>query len=351
MGWYARRRGPWFQMRYASTVQLLPAQPPECATPDIECSQNFLALFRRAISWTTPSAGLLYLGHGHVFSRDGVVMSSRSELFDEFSHGWANDLRFKKPYHRPFQLFTLDYREIFEPATVLALPGFDSHYHFLLQAVVRLHLLGEAFSLIRHFIVPDTITSQQVEWLEAAGVPCERLYRIGARTKLSCHQLFVASIPHVEGAISGWVIEALSKIFRVPASIQSNRKIYLARSAAAKRPVVNEAEVRECVVKRGYHVFDGHMISPREQVDVMAEASVIVSAHGAALTNMVFARPCKVLEIFNRYRADVISYYPLAQKCGHRYFWLPAEGTGSGPLDGISVNIPDLDRALNLIEA
>ena len=185
--------------------------------------------FSHAVSWITPSAGLLYVGHGHVFSRDGVVLSSRNELFDEFSYGWANDLRSRQPYYRPFELFTWDYREVVEPSTVLAVPGFDSHYHFLLQAVGRLCLLRESMPLIRHFIVPDTITTQQVDWLQAAGVAAERLLRIGPRTKLSCHQLFVASIPPVEGALPSWVVDGLRELFPALARTGDGDRVYLAQ--------------------------------------------------------------------------------------------------------------------------
>lgn len=52
--------------------------------------------------------------------------------------------------------------------------------------------------------------------------------------------------------------------------------------------------------RRGFVVLDPGTLSVQEQIDVFHHAEVVVSPHGAALTNITFAQPgVRVLEMFS----------------------------------------------------
>lgn len=83
------------------------------------------------------------------------------------------------------------------------------------------------------------------------------------------------------------------------ASAGANRHIFLARSAARGRTLTNEAEIERLMGELGFEVIDTDALSPAEQWDTFAGASVVVGAHSAGLANIMFRRgaPLALLEI------------------------------------------------------
>jgi capsular polysaccharide biosynthesis protein len=74
-------------------------------------------------------------------------------------------------------------------------------------------------------------------------------------------------------------------------------KIYVSRSDADHRVVVNEAEIVNLLKEYGFTVVAPGEHSLAEQVELFGRARLIVGAHGAGLTNLVWARQnCTVLE-------------------------------------------------------
>jgi capsular polysaccharide biosynthesis protein len=83
--------------------------------------------------------------------------------------------------------------------------------------------------------------------------------------------------------------------------------------------VLNEDRVIELLESLGFETLrlDGRTV--REQAALFSGAEVIVSAHGAALANLVFARPgTVVIELMGRNSASAV-YAQLAWQCRLQY--------------------------------
>jgi capsular polysaccharide biosynthesis protein len=79
-----------------------------------------------------------------------------------------------------------------------------------------------------------------------------------------------------------------------------HRRIYLTRGDTGNwsRPIVNEASVIEKLSSLNFEIINPAKLSFLEQVKVFSEASVVVSAHGSSLVNLVFApEGCKVIDL------------------------------------------------------
>lgn len=76
-------------------------------------------------------------------------------------------------------------------------------------------------------------------------------------------------------------------------------KIYITRDRKFKRSILNEKELIQILQSRGYLIYSLEDISFSNQVDIFKNASVIISAHGSGLTNIVFCDPgTSILEIY-----------------------------------------------------
>ena len=104
------------------------------------------------------------------------------------------------------------------------------------------------------------------------------------------------------------------------------RALYVARGDVKMRRVVNEEDILSAAAALGLEVFDPGAHSMIEQVRAFRDADLIVAAHGAALTNLVYSRPgTRVIEIVPEgYDQGVTSYRSLADMFDLAYSQLMA---------------------------
>jgi capsular polysaccharide biosynthesis protein len=82
-----------------------------------------------------------------------------------------------------------------------------------------------------------------------------------------------------------------------------NRRIYLQRGDNVNwsRPIENEAKVIELLSTLGFEIVNPADLDFLEQVQLFSEASIVVSAHGSALVNLIFAPiGCKVIDLMQQ---------------------------------------------------
>ena len=104
------------------------------------------------------------------------------------------------------------------------------------------------------------------------------------------------------------------------------RKFYIPRTN--KRVVQNETELVNLL--DGFEVFDPGRHSFEEQIEAFSEAEAVVGAHGAGLTNILFApEGCRVLELFPP-RGGTAAFACLANALNHDYD-LAIEDDGGPP--------------------
>lgn len=95
-----------------------------------------------------------------------------------------------------------------------------------------------------------------------------------------------------------FVFEFLTQNIKFTNSEVKN-KIYITRDKKFKRSILNEKEIIQILQSRGYLIYSLEDISFSNQVDIFKNASVIISAHGSGLTNIVFCDPgTSILEIY-----------------------------------------------------
>lgn len=135
------------------------------------------------------------------------------------------------------------------------------------------------------------------------------------------------------------------------------RRLFVSRSSASSRRVVNEAELEPVLVGHGFEVVDPAGMPLADQVVAFSQASAVVGPHGGGLTDLLVSQPgTQVLEIFAAPAAlGVSNYRVLASHLGLPYGRLLAEpvpNEGGGPHDyDIAVDPQLLTRALARLSA
>lgn len=156
--------------------------------------------------------------------------------------------------------------------------------------------------------------------------------------------------------ISGNYVEktvlAINKIVN-SLKIIPNKIIYVSRSKAKYRKVVNEVELITALKKYGVEIYNFDNISLTEQITIAKKTKLFISMHGAALTNMLFMNKSQnILEIRHPNSNLQNCYFSLASALKHNYFYflgIPLN-QDSNPHDGnLKVDVESFENLLKTI--
>lgn len=202
-------------------------------------------------------------------------------------------------------------------ALLLGAANSDNYYHWMVDSVPRWKLLQAANEWNYDYVLLHGARKPfQDEVLDRLNVPQAKRLRCSKNFVHQFERLVVPSIPFPPEQIAPWACSYLRSLF--PERVSGPNKVYLRRGGSRRR-LVNETDLERSLEKAGFAMCDPGRMMVSEQAGFLRSAKVIVSPHGAALTNAVFAPPGAFLfEIFDP-RHKPRNFERLASACGHRY--------------------------------
>ena len=275
--------------------ELLPAR--DADWPEHIASGAVPDELRRYLPPQLESKGVLRLQEAWVSTHDGWVFAQGGERVLNLS-----------PFHRfhevaprvrlPFPRF--HWRRL--PGVTLSLLSSwatQNFYHYSMDAIARLHLIKKAgidWRQIDHVLVPSLDSASARHWVEAAGIPAEKIIsvRAGEPLLVQAEHLICGSFPGMRRTCSAEAVEFLQGL-RQFAPAEKPRRLFVVRRSHS-RLLLNEDEIWALLQPLGFERVDPAEVDNAEQV--FSEAEAVVGAHGAALTNLLFCKPgTKVLEL------------------------------------------------------
>jgi len=233
-----------------------------------------------------------------------------------------------------------------------------NYFHWMFDILPRLHLQERS---IANFGTVDTYYFTQLdkpyirETLKELHFPVEKIQKLDKEFHMQFKQLVVPShsIPlritkkrFVEVTLPKWICTYLRKQFlntkHIKQYSEDDRakrfRLYISREDAKERKVRNEKQVFDHLKRFGFIKVSLERLSVREQIDLFANAEIVVGPHGAGFTNLVFCRPrTKVVELFN---PDYIRpmYFQISNHLNLQYSYFMGQ------------NIPNKKEAMNIGE-
>jgi capsular polysaccharide biosynthesis protein len=188
--------------------------------------------------------------------------------------------------------------------SVLALAtrgGSNSYYHFLLDVLPRWGVFEETMPGRE----PDALyisstTRYHRELLALSGLDRLPTIEAGRNSAVKADHLLVPSPSNPTEVAPRGMVEWVRRTFPAAETDDKPSRIFVTRTGGRNtRRLIEEPELWPELEKRGFVRIDPGAMSVRDQIDHFAAADVIVGIHGAALTNLVFAKPgVSVLELF-----------------------------------------------------
>ena len=190
--------------------------------------------------------------------------------------------------------------------------GNNNYFHWLFDVLPRIKILETANKIkeIDYFLVPNLEEKFQLETLKELGLNVNRLLSSKKYRHIKSNKIFTTDHPwHKNNElknnhenIPAWIIFWLRKKFLKKNNKAKKIKVYIDRSDSKSnvrsfRTIENEKEIKLFLKKKGFKIIKLTQLNFLDQVKLFYNAKIIVSNHGAGLSNIVFCnKKTKIIE-------------------------------------------------------
>ena len=120
------------------------------------------------------------------------------------------------------------------------------------------------------------------------------------------------------------------------------RKVYLSR-LNMRRTVPGELSIIEYLKSRNFEIVDSGSLSIQDQVKIFSEAKIVVAPHGGAITNMIFSKNARLLELMPNSRINRCFEWQ-SHICGHNYQVIVYDDKRGVDLNILASKIDEISR-------
>ena len=178
-------------------------------------------------------------------------------------------------------------------------PG--NYSHASLQLVPGLQLLSRVIDLgtVDRYLVCAAAPTVVHSALEASGVPADRVELVHELAPtFVCERLLCPTVLPDLAGMPPWARTYMKGLFGSEGTADAPERIFVIRPLGVRRQVSNSDAVHALLEAEGFTVVAMEGLTVRQQAALFANARIIVGEHGAALANLVYARPgTRVVEL------------------------------------------------------
>ena len=218
-----------------------------------------------------------------------------------------------------------------------------NHYHFFVDSCLRfIDLRSEgAVTDETRILVHSKPRPWQVRCMEILGISNEQI--VVTDHPITVGQLLIASPRRNRFAVSRSAAATLRTRFVANPAFKGAPgydKIYITRSNAKRRRVLNEDALVRFLSERGYKTLALEDLTLEEQVASFAHASHVLAPHGAGLGKILFSDAPNVIEFLPDDRWSLGYFIALCNSIGGRHIAIVSEAENTD--DDFHVSIDQL---------
>ncbi len=174
----------------------------------------------------------------------------------------------------------------------------NNYGHLLLDCLPRINLFRKAgydFESVDYIYCPQLKNNKFKELLYQCGVPRDKCIWGEKGVIFKFDRAIITTFPGFKMNYPEWSVDFLKNVFCLERG-NNGRRLYVSRGLGAKRTIFNENRLLEVLRGFDFEIYVPHLNScPQKD---FSEASVIVGAHGAGLSDIAFCSAgTRVLEM------------------------------------------------------
>jgi capsular polysaccharide biosynthesis protein len=263
-----------------------------------------------------------------------------------------SQMEYRLPYNRNYRWF--------KPVRIRRLAGtryatinnIFSHQwqHWTVDCLTRLYSLSQAYPGQR--IVLLTPTGLRRDWNESLAAALPPNFEIKHLPRNTWVQVDCLILPSYVSARANHHLppgyyETMRKTtferLELPPTTEQSERIYVSRSLAAWRRILNEDDLVRLLGRYGFKSMLLEKTPFREQVDLFRRAEIIAGAYGSNWGNNIYSGKTKNFVLYAE-RPTEPHVFTLTKGLGQEHFFLA--GTATDVNTDITANLADVERVL-----
>ncbi|HYG89660.1 MAG TPA: glycosyltransferase family 61 protein [Azospirillum sp.] len=217
-----------------------------------------------------------------------------------------------------------------EPVLFIGGDCIGNYYHWLVDFLPRLLVFHRNRALfaswgIRRIALIRDLPGFARELLDRIGIGPDDIVWIDGQRGWRFRSMHLLSNFSQYGHLHPFTLDLLRKMLRPAGRGPGTRMLYVSRHDARNRRVRNDEELFAALETWGFERVMPGELSFAEQERLFTEARVIVGAHGAGLTNLLFAGPHTTLIELCPAVKGLRHFRLLAERLGQRYVSVTAD--------------------------
>lgn len=278
-----------------------------------------------------PAAKLVAVPNGRLYT-DGVervcIITSDNKLLGEvtYQNHPSNKIE-ENALLKQMHFITPKYYKGTLFHTLIGGSGSVNYFHWLLDALPRLHLLKKSgmFDQVDWFLLPALKTDYHRDSVKMLGIPAHKIIESDSETHIQADMLLASTYVRYFEHVPQWCCNFLRSHFLKPKQFSGKHNepfVYISRKDAARRRILNEPELEQTLQEYGFKTYELSSLPFIEKVELFYNAKVIIAPHGAGQANIVFCNcGASVLELMPEGFAFTY-FYDIANKLGVNYHYL-----------------------------
>ncbi|QWC20181.1 glycosyltransferase family 61 protein [Halorubrum sp. 2020YC2] len=179
-------------------------------------------------------------------------------------------------------------------------PRYRNYYHWMVETVPKIRYLRAFESPTQQkvtLLVPSNVPPFIEETLRLLSWPQSKVAYATESTYL-IRDLVIPSYPERHPSDFEWIRRDIVESVLSESEPLEESNVYVSRSDAIERRVLNEEEVMGVLSDYGFKRYHLENRSLAENVRLFNQADIVVGPHGAGLTDIIFAEDCTLIELF-----------------------------------------------------
>ena len=258
---------------------------------------------------------LIKIKDGSIFTDyvENVAFLKNNQIIDHFSYqqvkGDLKDSSFNSVLLKGRTRFKKKFNgSVF--SLVQGASGNNNYFHWMFDVLPKLIILEKFINIneIDYFYSPE-IKQWQLDTLSIFDINKNRLINSNKYRHIEANEIIGSSHPwYNKGYIleeayktPDWIFhEIKNRYLKFKKKFNCNSNFYIDRreSAHSHCQIINDNEVKDYLIKKGFSIYKVGTLNFFEQIYLFNNAKTIIGAHGAAYANLVFCKPgTKIIDL------------------------------------------------------
>jgi len=227
----------------------------------------------------------------------------------------------------------------------------DNFYHFTLELLPQIAYFSSQYPEVP-IIMPLNYKSKNfiTGYLSILGIS-PIFYDIKSVVKIE--KLFASEVPRIGNFNKKNILNLKESIEVIALLIKYKppfRNVYLSRSKANRRKIINESVLISLLEKFGFEIYYAEDLEFSSKIQLFTETKVLISNHGAGLSNIVHLQTGQTIIELKAFNDNYWTFFSLSKLLDHKYYYLFSKSDSSNYRDSnIDVDLEELELLLKEI--